>query len=87
MHNTLKYGDRIINTKVAQFHVLHITAVQNFIHFNVRKNIVSEFISQGHNVMKCGASNLSHKSDICVISRGSNLGAERTHIESRESIL
>ena len=51
----LTYGDRIRNTRVTKCHVLHMTAVRKFIHFDVRKKSVSEFISQGHAAMQSDA--------------------------------
>ena len=75
MCTTLTYGDRVINTSVTKFHVLHMTSVQKFIHVNVRKKSVSEFISQGNNYMKSGALKSSHQIDIGSISRISKLVA------------
>ena len=74
MRTMLTYSDRVRNTIVAQYHVLHMTRVRKFIHFNVRKTSVSNFISQGHAAMKRGSLKSSNQSDICAISRRSNLG-------------
>ena len=57
IRTTLTKDDRVINTKVTQCHMLHMTVVCNFIHTNVRNNSVSEFISQGNTAMKSGSLN------------------------------
>ena len=80
MRTTLTYGDGVRNTRVAQCHVFHMTAVRKFLHFNVRKNIVSEFISQGHTDMKTGELDSSHQIYIGDISRRSHIGSERIYL-------
>ena len=68
IYTTLTYGDIVRDNRFTLCHVLHMTAVCKLINFNVRKNSVSEFISQGNYSMKSVALNSSHQSDIVVIS-------------------
>ena len=87
MRTTLTYDNKLRNTRVTKFHVLHMTSVRKFIHFNVRKESVSEFISQGHSAMKSGELKSTHQSDIGAISRISNLVVNRIHLGSRGVLL